>query len=332
MRPPATIAIPVDHVSAAHVAARTARALAADAGLPGVLPEHAAVIASELAGNLDKHAHDGVVHLQRLLVGVGVEIVSSDRGPGMTDLRRCLTDGHTTTGTLGVGLGAVQRMSSDFVITTEPGEGTLAAATLRAPGEPAHRDVALGHVLLPAAGEEHSGDTVAVHEEPDATTLLLVDGLGHGEAAGEAALTAADVFHRDPARPVREVMRALHRGIRHTRGAAAAVVRVGATRLDFCGIGNITTAVLTGTRNHHLLSRPGVVGLRVDEPTEHRVDLPPGSTVVMHSDGVDGRWLLASPAHRPQPPPLLAAHLLRDHRNHRDDAAVLVARPRARAE
>ncbi|WP_447002137.1 SpoIIE family protein phosphatase [Saccharothrix isguenensis] len=325
MTAPSTREIRIDHVSAVHVAARTARALATEVGLPGVLPEHAAVIASELASNLDKHAVDGTIHIQPLLLDAGVEITSHDRGPGMTDLRRCLADGHTTTGTLGVGLGAVRRMSTEFLITTAPGEGTLAAASLRAPGEP-DRAVEMGYAVLPADTEQHSGDAVAVHHDEDVTTLLLVDGLGHGEPAAEAALTAADVFHRNPTRPVCDTVEALHRGIRHTRGAAAAVVRVERGRLSFCGVGNITTTVLSGARDRHLLSRPGVVGLRVDRPTVHEIDLPAGGTVVLHSDGIANHWLLDAPGHTAPPPPLLTARLLRDHRNHHDDAAVLAAR------
>ncbi len=326
MTAPSTREIRIDHVSAVHVAARTARALATEIGLPGVLPELAAVIASELASNLDKHADDGTIHIQPLLLGTGVEITSCDRGPGMADLRRCLTDGHTTTGTLGVGLGAVRRMSTEFLITTTPGVGTLATASLRAPGEPDQPDVETGYGVLPADTEQHSGDAVAVHHDEDVTTLLLVDGLGHGEPAAEAALTATDVFHHDPTRPVRDAVEALHRGIRHTRGAAAAVVRVERDRLSFCGVGNITTVVLSGARDRHLLSRPGVVGLRVDRPTVQEIDLPAGGTVVLHSDGITNHWLLDAPGHTAQPPPLLTARLLRDHRNHHDDAAVLAAR------
>ena len=326
MTAPSTREIRIDHVSAVHVAARTARALATEIGLPGVLPELAAVIASELASNLDKHAIDGTIHVQPLLLGAGIEITSCDRGPGMTDLRRCLTDGHTTTGTLGVGLGAVRRMSTEFHITTAPGVGTLATASLRHPDEPGRPDVVLGYAVLPADTEQHSGDAVAVHHDEDATTMLLVDGLGHGDPAAEAALTASDVFHRDPTRPVPDVMEALHRGIRHTRGAAAAVVRVERDRLSFCGVGNITAVVLSGARDRHLLSRPGVVGLRIDRPVVHEVDLSTGSAVVLHSDGIANRWLLDAPGHTAQPPSLLTARLLRDHRDHHDDAAALAAR------
>lgn len=318
----------IDHVSAVHVAARIARWLAADIGLPAALPDRAAVVASELASNLDKHAKDGTVYVQPLLLGTGIEITAVDHGPGMADLQHCLTDGHTTTGTLGVGLGAIRRMATEFVVTTAS-DGTLAGARIRAPDDSRGAHLDLGHVVLPVPGEQQSGDTAAVAETDGGCTLMLVDGLGHGPGAAEAASAAEQAFHHDPARPLPELMTALHHALRRTRGAAVAVLRLRPGAAEFRGVGNITAAVLTGGRATQLPSRPGVVGLRMDDPSgRHDVAVPPGSTVVLHSDGVDSRWLVESPTHAELPPQLLAAGLIRDHRHLRDDAGVLVARLR----
>lgn len=313
--------VPIDHVSAVHVAARTARTSALAVGLPPPMPDQAAVVASELASNINKHAWDGVVYVCPLLLGAGITITAVDRGPGMTDVDRCLTDGHTTTGTLGVGLGAVRRMTSDLAISSTP-EGTLVAARLRPPGE--NRAPELDHLVLPADGEDTCGDTVAAARTGDEMTLLVVDGLGHGAAATEAARFAERAFRREPAAPLPEVMIGIHRGIRHTRGAAVALLRVGAGLVSFCGIGNISTAVLTGTRTHHLLSTPGVVGLRTERPAQQDVTAPPGSVVVAHSDGLDNRWLFGPP--RQLPARLLAPEIVRNHRRRHDDASVVIAR------
>ncbi len=320
-----TTSIPVDHVSAAHAAARTARGVATAIDLPAPLPDRAAVIASELAGNLDKHAWDGTVYVQPLLLGTGVDVTAVDRGPGMSDVDLCLADGHTTTGTLGVGLGAVRRMAGEFAISSVPGEGTLVSARVRAPGGDPGLD--LGHLVLPADGEEHSGDVLAASQTGTGEwTLLLADGLGHGLAAAEAAVEAELAFHRDPARPLPQLMTALHAALRHTRGAAVVLVRVRAGVVGFCGTGNISAVVLTGTHNRHLLSAPGVVGLHAGRPGHQDMPVPPGSTVVVHSDGLDNGWQLGPPAAPGTSAQLLAARLFRDHRRPADDAAVLVVR------
>ncbi|WP_349345176.1 ATP-binding protein [Streptomyces rapamycinicus] len=131
-----TVQVRVDHRSAVHLAAEAAREVARACGLPGALPDQAAVIASELATNLDKHANDGTLYVQPLPLGHGVEILAADRGPGMHDPERCLTDGYTTSGTLGVGLGAVKRMATHFQMRSADGThaGTWACARLTAPG------------------------------------------------------------------------------------------------------------------------------------------------------------------------------------------------------
>ncbi|QFU86636.1 SpoIIE family protein phosphatase [Amycolatopsis sp. YIM 10] len=327
MNAPGTTQIPVDHVSAAHVAARTARTAATVIGLPGPLPDRAAVVASELASNLDKHAWDGAVYVQPLLLGTGIDVTAVDRGPGMADPDRCLTDGHTTTGTLGVGLGAVRRMATEFVISSAPGDGTLVSARLRAPNDPARARLDLGHFVLPAEGEVRSGDLAAAAETATGEwTLLLADGLGHGAPAADAAAAAEQAFRRDPARPLPVLMSALHTELRHTRGAAVVLARLSSRGVSFCGTGNISGVVLTGTRNHHLLSAPGVVGLRAGRPHQHDVPALPGSTLVLHTDGLDHHWLLGPPAPPHPSAQLVAARLLRDHRVPADDAGVLVAR------
>ncbi|MFE9751677.1 SpoIIE family protein phosphatase [Saccharothrix saharensis] len=324
---PAGHEIRIDHASAVHVAARTAKWLAADLGLPAALPDRAAVVASELASNLDKHAKRGTVYVHPLLQGTGVEITAVDHGPGMTDLQHCLADGNTTTGTLGVGLGAIRRMASEFVVTTAP-DGTLASARIRAPDDSRGGHLDIAHLVLPVPGEERSGDVAAIAETDDGGTLLLVDGLGHGPAAADAACAAERAFHRDPTRPLPELMTALHQALRHTRGAAVAVLRLRSGTASFWGVGNITAAVLTDGHARQLPSRPGVAGLRMDPSGRHDLAVPPGSTIVLHSDGVDCRWLLDSPTRATLPPQLLAAGLIRDHRHLRDDAGVLVARTR----
>lgn len=316
--------ITVDHVSAVHAAAQAARAVALEVGLPAALPDKAAVIASELASNLDKHAESGVIYVHPLLAGVGMEIIAADRGPGMAHLDLCLTDGHTTTGTLGVGLGAIRRMAGEFLIHTAPGAGTLVSARLPAPEAQA---LSLGHLCLPADGENTSGDSVAAAATADGCTLLVVDALGHGPDAAWTADVATEVFHRDPDRPLEAMLAELHRMLRHTRGAVAAALRVRSGRAEFRGVGNINAVVVGAAGPRHLLSQPGVLGLRSINPARTELALGQDDTVVLHTDGIDASWVLSTVGGPILPAPLLAAHLVHHHRVPRDDAGVLVVQP-----
>ena len=75
--------------------------------------EEVAVAASELASNLVKHARQGTVLLRVLRRGgtAGVGVLTLDHGPGTRDIAALSVDGVTTTGTLGIGLGAVRRFA-----------------------------------------------------------------------------------------------------------------------------------------------------------------------------------------------------------------------------
>ncbi|WP_181776050.1 ATP-binding protein [Amycolatopsis pittospori] len=316
--------IHIDHISAVYAATRAAREVAAEAGLPEVIAERAAVVTSELASNLDKHATDGAVFVQRSLAGPGVEVYAVDSGPGMADLDHWRVDGHTTTETLGTGLGAVGRLATEFRIRSAAGDGTVAAARILAPG---HQAVDLAHFRLPREGEDRCGDALAVSAMPGARTAVVVDGLGHGPEASDAAEAAIAVFRRDPDRPLPEHLNAMHRALRQTRGAAVALARTSEGTLDFCGVGNIGGLVLTPGQSHPLLSIPGIVGFTLPVVRVRTVPLTGHELVVLHTDGIGTGWrgpvaLGAVPSLT-----LLAADLAQRHRDLRDDAALIAFGP-----
>lgn len=146
-----TARIRIDHYSAVHAAAQTARAAAQECGLTGALPDRAAVVASELASNTAKHATDGALHIHPLPLGGGRETLAADRAPGMPDPQRRLTDGDSTTSILGAGLGAVGRIATTFTVETRPGTGTPAGARLTPPGDRHAARQNTGPASLPGA-------------------------------------------------------------------------------------------------------------------------------------------------------------------------------------
>ncbi|MFG2862272.1 SpoIIE family protein phosphatase [Streptomyces sioyaensis] len=325
--PPPTAHIQIDHFSAVHLAAQTARSLAQQCSLPGALPEQAAVIAAELGSNLAKHATNGALFLQPLPLGDGVEILAVDRGPGMSELQRCLTDGYSTTSTLGIGLGAVSRIATHFTIRTETGTGTFACARLCPPGPETPDSQGVGAVCLPADGEETSGDACAIFDTPGGHTAIVIDGLGHGHPAAEAAQRALRSFSSMPDHPLPEILHNIHRALRRTRGAAVGLLRLHAGQAEYCGVGNIRTLTLASQQVHHRLTgQPGIVGLNIPTLQVRDIPLEPGATAVLHTDGIDHRWAQApSPFLLRLPAPLLAGALAHGNRLTRDDATVLAA-------
>jgi serine/threonine-protein kinase RsbT len=85
-----------------------------------------ATAVSELARNIIKYADKGEVIIGRVEKGYksGIEIVVSDKGPGIADIEAAVTDHFSTSGTLGLGLPGVKRMVDEFEIQSEVGLGT----------------------------------------------------------------------------------------------------------------------------------------------------------------------------------------------------------------
>jgi anti-sigma regulatory factor (Ser/Thr protein kinase) len=330
------ICVPVTESSQPAAARRAAVGLAQDAGLDESAVGHVALVVTELATNLVKHAKGGELLLRRLgSEGMeGVEVLSLDRGPGMSDLALSLRDGHSTTGSPGTGLGAVRRTAGEFDLFSQPGKGTVAVARIlvsRRTGSPYAQ--AVGVVRQAKPGEAVCGDNWIVRWFADGWVCAVADGLGHGVTAADASLAIMEAVRRAPTRlsPV-ELVEASHLAARHTRGAALgiAVLDEAGSVVRFAGVGNIAAVILNGTERRHLVSYNGIVGQEYRKVSEFSHPWGPQSVLVLHSDGIATHWDFDRyPGLLARDPSLIAAVLYRDHVRGRDDATVVaLKRPR----
>ena len=81
---------------------------------------------SELARNTLDYGDGGVVQLEVIQNEhrAGLRVVFDDQGPGIANIEQALSDGYTTGGGLGLGLGGAKRLSHEFEISSKPGAGT----------------------------------------------------------------------------------------------------------------------------------------------------------------------------------------------------------------
>ena len=82
---------------------------------------------SELARNIYLYARAGEIVLERIRDEnkVGIRIIATDQGPGITNSRKVIEDGYSTSGGLGAGLPGVKRLMDKMEIQSSVGEGTL---------------------------------------------------------------------------------------------------------------------------------------------------------------------------------------------------------------
>lgn len=315
-------------------ARRAATSLAERLGFAATRTAEIGLAVTEVGTNLVKHAERGVVLLRsvRGTREAAVEIVAVDRGPGIADLGLAQQDGQSTTGTLGVGLGAVARLASTCAITSRVGSGTVLTARFlpSAHREPEWDDEIAAGVTRPFGGLEMCGDAYAVCRTPDRLVLMVCDGSGHGPLAAAASGTAVRVFRDQPTGSPEEVVRRIHSALRGTRGGAVAVADIDLVRRTarFCGLGNIAAAVLADGRKHGMISVPGVAGHHARTIRSFDYAVPDGAVVVLHSDGLTERWGADHGSDLAADTPLLiAATLLREAGVRNDDACVLVGKP-----
>jgi anti-sigma regulatory factor (Ser/Thr protein kinase) len=284
-----------------------------------------AIAATELANNLLNHARAGELLIQALgdAEKPVVELLAIDHGPGMTDIARCLSDGYSTAGTPGTGLGAIKRLASEFDIDSHPGEGTVVMARFgKAP------TVHYGAINVAMAGEIDCGDAWHLVEDANGIAMMVVDGLGHGTFAAEAARTCVEAFKQSPTDTPLEILQRANRSMSKTRGGAAACARINSGRLSYAGVGNINGRLLSPERSQGLVSHNGTLGMHQRHAQQSEYPVPSGSLLVMHSDGVSARWdFTKRPGLIDAHPAVIAATLYRDHGRGRDDATVLVVRP-----
>jgi len=99
---------------------------AKQAGFDEVTGRMIATAASELARNILHHAGRGEIRLRVVAERGrhGIEIQARDRGPGIPDIDRAMTDHFSTGGTLGLGLPGVERLMDELEVESTVGVGT----------------------------------------------------------------------------------------------------------------------------------------------------------------------------------------------------------------
>lgn len=319
-------------------ARRHAAHLADEAKLGATEGGSLAIVVTEMVTNLVKHAGTGTLVVES--VGrngsSGIRVLALDKGPGIRDLAGALRDGFSTAGTAGNGLGAMKRLSHDFDIYTAPGLGTAVLSEFW-PGRKILRQafpLDVGVVSAAVKGEEVCGDGWGVKKTADSLLFMVVDGLGHGILAAEAAREAERIFAMAGSDSAIPILQDAHTSLKNTRGAAMAItsLRLDGQIVSFAGIGNIGASIVRTETSRGMASHNGTIGHHLDRIQEFVFPWDAGSLLVMHSDGLKSGWdLKRYPGVWNKHPALIAGMLYRDFSRERDDVTVLIAKNRSEA-
>jgi negative regulator of sigma-B (phosphoserine phosphatase) len=166
---------------------------------------------------------------------------------------------------------------------------------------------------------------------PGEVLIAVVDGLGHGEGAFEAAEAAIAALDAHPPASVETLATHCHERIRRTRGVALTLASIEpeSAQMTWLGVGNVEALLLHAgeTGKHEWLTlRNGIVGDRMPSLRSSTVRLLPRDLIVIATDGVrSGFGDLVEPVATPAQ---IARGIIIEHTRANDDALVLVARVR----
>ena len=293
------------------------------------------IIVAEMVSNLVKHAGGGQV-LVKLVNDddqPGIEIISIDNGPGMTDVSRMMADGVSTKNTLGHGLGAMKRLSDTFQVYSHRDWGTVILIRVFREEPAAYRKGAkteIKSVVLPKPGETACGDGFFSVATPGHLKLFLGDGLGHGPEAAKAVSAAGEAFLTCEATDPVEILRHINAAVKKTRGlvGTAATLDLETRKWKICGVGNITTKIVTADNIKNHFSYNGIIGMNIPNTLNaQETETEKGQAIIMCSDGLKSRWDISKyPAILRYDLSIIAAALIKDYARLTDDMSVVACK------
>lgn len=188
----------------------------------------------------------------------------------------------------------------------------------------------------PLAGESVSGDLHVVAPFAGGVLAAVIDGLGHGPEAAEAARQAAAVLAASPHLPIRRLLELCHAALRSSRGAVMSLAAIDAAsdRMTWTAIGNVEASLCRAApgaapARESLAPRNGVVGYQTPTPREVTLPIARGDVLILATDGVGQDFILDAPLNTSAQS--YAVHLLDRYGKASDDALVLVVRYLGRA-
>ena len=309
---------------------------AEEAGFPANRLADLDLVVSEMTSNLHKYATDGEI-LAGLFEESGnqyIELISIDRGPGMNYPHKMVENGVSTSGTLGLGLGSIKRLSDKFDIYSLKGWGTILLSRIyKKKPDPRSGLAALLDVrplVITMPGEQKSGDGSYYKITDQYFKLLVADGLGHGQEANYAVNEAINAFRSCPYHSPTEILKYIHNCIKQTRGivATAVVFDFNSKKWKIAGVGNITARMSNFLEIKNQMSYNGIIGHNMPPVmADMEIALENFHQITLCSDGLNSRWEWTKfPGINRCDLSIQAAAIYKDFARQTDDMSVIMAK------
>jgi negative regulator of sigma-B (phosphoserine phosphatase) len=141
-------------------------------------------------------------------------------------------------------------------------------------------------------GESRSGDVAVFAPTAAGGLVSVIDGLGHGPEAADAAERCAEVVRENAAAPPAELLELCHQALLDSRGVVMTTAWFDLERslLSWAGVGNVDARLVRSgpePREDVALVFGGVLGYRMPKVRVASMPLTRGDLLVMITDGID---------------------------------------------
>jgi phosphoserine phosphatase RsbX len=177
-------------------------------------------------------------------------------------------------------------------------------------------------------GEDRSGDVALFAASRRGGLVAVIDGLGHGDAAADAAETAAEILRSHVDYPPQLLLERCHEELKRTRGAVMTLAwfDLEERSMAWTGVGNVEARFVRAGDARHAspVVLGGVVGYNLPQVRMATIPLEPGDAVALATDGVAADF--SESLESGVPAQELAERVLERHGKGTDDALVVVVR------
>lgn len=326
----------ISHSSDIHTAQKTIQSISKNIGFNDLVSEELVIVTKELASNLLKHAKRGILIFTPMTCDkkTGIQIESIDDGPGIKDIEQAIMDRFSSAGSLGIGLGAVNRMMDEFKVIPKTGlrEGTHIICRRWVAGKSNLREkcpLGFGAATRPHPKETVNGDCFVIKHRDGIALTAVIDGVGHGYLAAKAAEAARQYIENHFDQSLPDIFSGIGRTCRNTRGVVVAIARFDwfHEELTFASVGNIEVRVFDSPEKFNFIVRRGIVGSNAPNPVVTHHKWHAGNVMVLHSDGLSSRWKWKDfSLFKNKPAQAIAGQILRTLTKGHDDATVVVVK------